>query len=345
MADVRPFSRAPLRPGARRSRARHRSAVRRDLARRSRRRCTTAVPHNIIRIEYGEQRPSDTPRTTATPAPPLISRAWQRAGVLRRDAMPALYAYQPARSSGKATRTRAHHVFALVRLEEWDEGRRQAARAHALRAQSRIASNCSARRARRSARSTASIAMRRRRPIDAPAGDTSYDFEADGQRHVCRRDHRCRRDSPRSSSAFADATSTSPTAITATRRRSRIATSAARARHRWTGDEPENFVLMALTDAADPGLLVLPDAPPRAPPAAPDDLDAQSSATSTSMTSPARTTSDALAALAATPARDDGLRRDRPRRRSRVTRSRCAIAPASKPSCQRTSPPPGSGST
>jgi uncharacterized protein (DUF1015 family) len=26
----------------------------------------------------------------------------------------------------------------------------------------------------------------------------------------------------------------------------------------WTGDEPENFVLMALTQASDPGLLVLP---------------------------------------------------------------------------------------
>jgi uncharacterized protein (DUF1015 family) len=94
-------------------------------------------------------------------------------------------------------------------------------------------------------------------PLPELRGDVVLDCEADGQRHVL--------------SAVTDAAAVAAYAAavadagvyiadghhryeTALAYRDEVRAAAAR----WTGDEPENFVLMALTAADDPGLVVLP---------------------------------------------------------------------------------------
>jgi uncharacterized protein (DUF1015 family) len=108
-------------------------------------------------------------------------------------------------------------------------------------------------------------------PLAAIAGQPLYDFEADGQRHIL---SAITADADVAAIAkhlaecdvyIADGHHRYETALKY-RDECRARTAS------WTGEEPENFVLMALTEAADPGLLVLPTHRMLAPMSLPDGM-------------------------------------------------------------------------
>jgi uncharacterized protein (DUF1015 family) len=224
-------------------------------------------PYNAVRIEYGEKRAGDGDADNRYTRAAADVAAWQRDRVLVRDEAPAIYAYaQEFEARGHRFRRRAW--FAAVRLEEWEKG--------VIRPHEHTLSGPKVDRLEllRATRVQISPVYCLFRPcVDAPPmpsidGAPLYDVEADGQRHVL--------------SAVLDAEAIGRFAAhlaacdvyiadghhryeTALNYRNEVRARAAK----WTGEEPENFVLMALTDAADPGLVVLPThrlvTPPRFP--------------------------------------------------------------------------------
>jgi uncharacterized protein (DUF1015 family) len=211
---------------------------------------------NIVRVEYGEQRPGDTPADNRYTRAARDLAAWHEAGVLAHDAAPAVYTYlQEFRWEGAMHRRIAH--FAAVRLEEWEKG---VIKPHEHTLSGPKADRLDLLRATRTQVSPVYSVYRRHdgsHPAPVMTGEVLYDFDADGQRHVLSavRDHDALRAFSEHLAAcdvyIADGHHRYETALTYRNEcRERAA--------RWSGDEPENFVLMALTDAADPGLLVLP---------------------------------------------------------------------------------------
>ena len=210
-------------------------------------------PYNIVRAEYGEQRPGDDDTENRYARAAADLRSWRADGVLTADPAPALYAYRQEFTWG-GTRHARRAVFVALRLEEWEKG---VVKPHEHTLANPKADRLRLLRATRTQISPVYSIVRGAGPLPVAEGDLLCDIEADGQRHV----------------VFA---------ITDTRALDALATYAASAgvyiadgHHRyetalayraearaaagdWTGEEPENFVLMALTDAADPGLLVLP---------------------------------------------------------------------------------------
>ena len=225
--------------------------------------------YNVVRIEYGEQRPSDDADGNRYTRAANDIEMWLRAGVLTRDAPPAIYAYrQEFEWAGRRHARTAW--FAAVRLEEWEKG---VIRPHEHTLSGPKADRLDLLRATRTQISPVYCLFRARPAAPAMAavdGEPLYDFEVDGQRHVVSavRDlalqQRLAAHLAECDVYIADGHHRYETALN---HRNEVR---ARATH-WTGDEPENFVLMALTDAADPGLLVLPTHRIVTPPAFPDD--------------------------------------------------------------------------
>lgn len=213
-------------------------------------------PYNAVRIEYGEQFPGDNDAHNRYTRAASDVAAWRREGVLLRDDAPAIYAYQQEfETAGGRRRRRAW--FSAVRLEEWEKG---VIRPHEHTLSGPKEDRLDLLRATRLQISPVYCLFRTR--AGAPAmlamdGDPLYDVEADGQRHIL--------SAVRSADAlhrFAEHLAASDVYIadghhryeTALNYRNEVRARAAT----WTGEEPENFVLMALTDAADRGLVVLP---------------------------------------------------------------------------------------
>jgi uncharacterized protein (DUF1015 family) len=257
-------------------------------------------PHNIVRLEYGQTLETDTSADNRYTRAAADLRTWLDAGVLVRDATPALYSYTLSFDwEGVAYERR--HLFAAIRLEEWEKGvikphehtlsGPKVDRLELLRATRTQISpvHCLF----RDAPGTASYPL--------PSGDPLHDVTADGQRHVV-------------------GTITDPAAIDDLRRRFSAADLyIADGHHRyetalayrnecrerassWTGDEPENSALIALTHSDDPGLLVFPTHRIIHRPAS--DLRAALERHFGLMPLPGADAADVLAALAATPARD-----------------------------------------
>jgi uncharacterized protein (DUF1015 family) len=212
--------------------------------------------HNIVRIEYGEQRPDDTSADSRYTRAARDLDAWRRDGVLMRDAAPAVYAYTQE-FEWEGQRHARRHLFAAVRLEEWEKG---IIKPHEHTLSGPKADRLELLRATRTQVSPVYCLYRPKAagaPLAAPDGTPLYDFTADGQHHSVSaitgvdalsalHDHLDRCDV-----YIADGHHRYETAL--------VYRDECRARaSSWTGDEPESFVLMALTDAADPGLLVLP---------------------------------------------------------------------------------------
>jgi len=213
-------------------------------------------PHNVVRIEYGEQFAGDTASDNRYSRAARDMDAWKSSGVLVRDAMPVIYSYQLEFAWAGRRHTRSHYVV-TVRLEEWDKGiikphehtlsGPKADRLDLLRATGTQISPVYCLYRAKSARSQALEIT----------GVPLYDFEADGQRHrlsaitVAADIERIAAHLLDCDLYIADGHHRYETAL---KYRDECRAAAAS----WTGDEPENFVLMALTDAADPGLLVLP---------------------------------------------------------------------------------------
>ncbi len=211
---------------------------------------------NIVRLEYGEQRPGDTAADNRYTRAARDLATWRDAGVLAHDAAPAIYAYRQEFEWEGAVHARMA-CFAAVRLEEWEKG---VIKPHEHTLSGPKADRLDLLRATRTQVSPVYSVYRPRdgsRAVLAMTGDVLYDFAADGQRHVLSavRDAGALRAFAEYLAAcdvyIADGHHRYETALTY-RNESRAAAA------QWSGDEPENFVLMALTDAADPGLLVLP---------------------------------------------------------------------------------------
>jgi uncharacterized protein (DUF1015 family) len=235
--------------------------------------------YNIVRVEYGEQRASDTEIDSRYTRAARDVDAWRAGAILVRDAEPAIYVYEQ-QFEWEGRRHERTAYFAAVRLEEWDKGiikphehtlsGPKADRLELLRAtRTQVSPVYSLFRSRD--RSSASLSA----ADFAGASELIYGFEADGQRHTVS----ALRDGVRVR-ALADHLAASDVYIADGHHRYETALTyrnECRARaSSWTGEEPENFVLMALTDAADPGLLVLPThrllTPPRFPAGALDQL-------------------------------------------------------------------------
>jgi uncharacterized protein (DUF1015 family) len=213
-------------------------------------------PYNVVRIEYGRQLVGDDATSNRYTRAASDLTAWRGAGILTRDASPALYHYRLTFDWAGRTYRRSH-VFAVVRLEEWDTG---VIRPHERTLAGPKEDRLALLRATRTHISPVYCLYRCEsgRPAGPlPEGAALYDFSAAGQRHEL-------------------AAITEPSAVSALRALlARADVYVADGHHRyetalkyrderraacaaWSGDEPEDFVLMALTDANDPGLLVLP---------------------------------------------------------------------------------------
>ncbi len=213
-------------------------------------------PHNAVRIEYGEQLPGDNEANNRYTRAASDVAGWRRDGVLLRDDAPAIYAYdQEFDAAGRRRRRRAW--FAVVRLEEWEKG---VIKPHEHTLSGPKADRLDLLRATRLQISPVYCLFRPREgapPMPSMGGEPLYDVEADGQRHMLS----AVRDAGELRS-FAEHLAACDVYIadghhryeTALNYRNEVRSRAAK----WTGEEPENFVLMALTEAADPGLVVLP---------------------------------------------------------------------------------------
>lgn len=213
-------------------------------------------PHNIVRIEYGDQRPSDDAAENRYVRAAADLIAWRHSGILTRDDRPAIYRYRLAFDHDSRRYTR-DHLFAAVRLEPWEKG---VIKPHEHTLAAPKSDRLELLRATRTQVSPVYCQYRPRPgapPMPDLAGDALYAFEADGQRHEL--------------SAVHDKTSTD--AVTAHLAASDVYIADGHHRYEtalayrderleqattWTNAEPENFVLMALTRYDDPGLLVLP---------------------------------------------------------------------------------------
>ena len=217
-------------------------------------------PFNAVRLEYGETLPDDTPSSNRYTRAAATLRDWLQSGVLVREDAPALYVDdQQFTHEGRPLTRRS--LFARVRLHDWDEGpvrphertldRPKEDRIQLLRAcRLNVSPILSLYRdddgsmrdavepARRAARllATADTNGERHslyRVDDSAALALIARLVADKTFYVIDGHHRYE------------------TAL-AYRNERRSQTRA------WTGDEPENFVLMALIAREDPGVVVLP---------------------------------------------------------------------------------------
>lgn len=80
----------------------------------------TRNPYNIIRAELGKITPEDDTLNNRYTRAARTLAEWRQAGVLRQDAQPAYYAYQQIFQHGGRSYTRTS-LFARVRLQPWEE--------------------------------------------------------------------------------------------------------------------------------------------------------------------------------------------------------------------------------
>jgi uncharacterized protein (DUF1015 family) len=211
-------------------------------------------PYNVVRIEYGQERAEDSERDNRyTRAAHDLAR-WRAEGVLAPDAEPAIYAYRQEFSHGGRSYAR-HAWFVALRLEEWEKG---VVKPHEHTLARPKEDRLNLLRATRAQISPVYGLLRpKQRAAPLEHGTLLVDFEVGGQRHTLEAigDHRA-------VEALRELVATSDVYVadghhryeTALAYRDEVRGRAAA----WTGEEPENFVLMALSRYDDPGLLVLP---------------------------------------------------------------------------------------
>ncbi len=217
-------------------------------------------PFNVVRLECGESKPDDGPSDSRYTRAAATLQGWLDSGVLVRDDSASFYVHdQQFTQDGRLLARRA--LLARVRLYDWDEG--------PVRPHEHTLSGPKEDRLQllRAARLNISPIMalhrdgdaRVREAVEAAAGAMTLlaTADANGEQHSLRRIddsdtiESLRRLLGDETLYVVDGHHRYETALAYLReRRSR-----ARA---WTGDEPENFVLMALVAREDPGLLVLP---------------------------------------------------------------------------------------
>jgi uncharacterized protein (DUF1015 family) len=211
--------------------------------------------HNVVRIEYGVQRKTDTESDSRYTRAAADLARWRAEGVLALDDRPAIYGYRQEFAWADERYTR-QAWFAALRLEEWEKG---VVKPHEHTLANPKADRLSLLRATRAQISPVYSLFRERASSDTqiPDGEPLFDFDTDQQRHVL-----SAITDGRGVAAFQTMLAASDVYIadghhryeTALSYRDEVRSPASS----WTGEEPDNFVLMALTRHDDPGLLVLP---------------------------------------------------------------------------------------
>ncbi len=229
-------------------------------------------PHNVVRLELGEERPDDGPQENRYTRGVATLRDWRRSGVLIQEEQPAFYIYvQEFEHEGR--RRRRTLLLARLRLEPWQSG---TIRPHEetgagpkedrLQVLRHLRANVSA------------IFALYRDPEGSigrllqTSGTPLVDADTpDGQHHslfvltdtsTIEAVSAALRDVPL---YMADGHHRYETALAYQDERQAQASD-------WTGEEPENFVLTALTAIEDPGLTLLPTHRLVRPPSLPPDL-------------------------------------------------------------------------
>jgi uncharacterized protein (DUF1015 family) len=209
-------------------------------------------PYNIVRVEYSTEPVEDRYARAAADL-----QAWREAGVLKRDAEPAFYLYEQQFSTGGRAYGR-RTLFARVRLQPWadsvvlpHERTMAGPKADRLALLEATRTNVSP------VYCLYDDAGGEVAALLEPAGPPALDASVDGDRHRLWRmtdTALCAKLAGLFAERqlfVADGHHRYETAL-AFRDTRKAAASA------WSGEEPENFVLMGLTAANDPGLAVLP---------------------------------------------------------------------------------------
>jgi uncharacterized protein (DUF1015 family) len=213
-------------------------------------------PRNIVRVEYAEGGSEEGATGSRYALAASALSEWRRDDALIRDERSSLYPYRLT-FEHEGMRYSRRHLFGVVRLEPWSRG---IVKPHEHTRSAPKSDRLSLLRATRTQVSPVYCLYRPPQrgfePTDE-AGETLYRFEADGQDHELGiiRDPRA----IEALTAFidscdlyvADGHHRYETALAYRDERLKETTT-------WTNAEAENFVLMALTAADDPGLLVLP---------------------------------------------------------------------------------------
>ena len=259
-------------------------------------------PYNIVRVEYGETHAGDTDADNRYTRAADDLGAWRREGVLVHDREPAVYRYRQEFEWQGAVRVR-NAYFAAVRLEDWEKGivkphehtlsTPKEDRLNLLRAtRTQVSPVYSLYRAKSGDQREPEWGFEGRLLADATVGDQRHVLSAitDPVEHdiIAKYIADC-------DVYIADGHHRYETALNY---RNEVRASA----ESWTGDEPENFVLMALTHAYDDGLLVLPTHRLLHVPAGDEQLDRIAGHFAIEDTS-ARSLEDAIAKLAGVPGR------------------------------------------
>jgi uncharacterized protein (DUF1015 family) len=209
-------------------------------------------PHNVVRLELGEQRETDSESDNRYTRAAAALVEWRRDGVMVQEDRPAFYLYvQEFEHEG--ARKRRSTVLGHLRLEPWSKG---IVRPHEETMPKPKEDRLRLMRALRANVSPVWLCARELHAV----GSWQPLFDAatpDGQRHTL-----SKIDDTNSVDAIASALRDQPLYILdghhryetalAYRDERRSASSA------WTGEEAENFVLAAVTAQDDPGLVLLP---------------------------------------------------------------------------------------
>jgi len=214
-------------------------------------------PYNVVRLEYGT---TDDAATNRYEAASSALAAWRQGGVLELDAAPSLYLYEQRFALAGRSFIR-HSILGRVRLEPWDRGvilphehtlsGPKEDRLQLLRAcRTNVSPVFALYRTDGDDPLSCLQATLQRRPV-AEAVDSA------GQAHRL-----WLIDEPDAIGRLQEYFSTRTVYVADGHHRYETALTyrdeCRAGNDHWTGDEPENFALMALTAADDPGLLVLP---------------------------------------------------------------------------------------
>lgn len=209
-------------------------------------------PHNIVRLELGEQRASDSASDNRYTRAAAALSEWRASGVLALDERPALYRYVQEFEHEGARRRRAT-LLGRLRLEPWSAG---VVRPHEETMAKPKEDRLQLLRRLRTNISPVWLCARERHTVESwePLFDATT---PDGQRHTL-----AKIDDKESIDKVASALRDQPLYVldghhryeTALAYRDERRTASAG----WTGEEPENFVLAAITSQDDPGLVLLP---------------------------------------------------------------------------------------
>jgi uncharacterized protein (DUF1015 family) len=216
-------------------------------------------PYNFVRIEAGRELAQDTNTDNKYTRSAATLAQWLKEGVLAADPAPAVYLHDHYFSyEGKKFRRRA--VIAGVRLEEWDkkvirphEGTLAEHKGDRFSLLWALETNTSPILALFQDRGGGVAKLLARAGESQPIADFS---DANGERHELRAIT-----SPEIISQLAGHFADSPLYIADGHHRYESALSFQRERRAGSstrGDEAYNFVMMALVDFADPGVLILP---------------------------------------------------------------------------------------